>query len=272
LALCDLGGANQGFWNDNVLWMYGAGRQWRAGMMLGDTQGFPIDVAGSIIAQNHGAFYGLGNTAAAKWGLSFDQVAFPATGNPYDGGLFATNGASLDGAGTLRLGTTYFTSSAAGIAIDTKGAVGTGATINNPGAWGFAGTAGAANYIFTGMGGVWSITFNAGAIPTAIASTLVQPSIPSTASPPATITLTPASRLLVQTSPIVLNVTWNTTAAQLSLQPGGGTIQVGGGAIAANGSVATVLGSLGPVGSHTTVQEWLVVRNGAGTVRYIPAF
>src|ERR1700753_3063408 len=40
---------------------------------------------------------------------------------------------------------------------------------------------------------------------------------------------------------------------------------------AANGSVATVLGSLGPTGSHTTVQEWLQFTDSSGVVRYVPA-
>ncbi len=39
----------------------------------------------------------------------------------------------------------------------------------------------------------------------------------------------------------------------------------------ANGSVATVLGSIGPVGSHTTVQKWLTITDGSTTL-YIPAF
>lgn len=39
----------------------------------------------------------------------------------------------------------------------------------------------------------------------------------------------------------------------------------------ANGTVATVLGSVGPTGAHTTVQEWLTLRVGANT-RYIPCF
>jgi Protein of unknown function (DUF2793) len=43
-------------------------------------------------------------------------------------------------------------------------------------------------------------------------------------------------------------------------------------ATTANGSVATALSSLGPTGSHTTVQEWFAVKNASGTVRYIPAF
>ncbi len=40
----------------------------------------------------------------------------------------------------------------------------------------------------------------------------------------------------------------------------------------ANGAVATVLGSVGATGAHTTVQEWLQVKNAAGVVRYVPAF
>lgn len=39
----------------------------------------------------------------------------------------------------------------------------------------------------------------------------------------------------------------------------------------ANGSVATVLGSIGPVGSHTTVQKWLTFTDGTNTF-YVPAF
>jgi hypothetical protein len=42
--------------------------------------------------------------------------------------------------------------------------------------------------------------------------------------------------------------------------------------IAANGAVATTMTSLGPAGSHTTVQEWLVIKNSGGTVRYIPCY
>jgi hypothetical protein len=52
----------------------------------------------------------------------------------------------------------------------------------------------------------------------------------------------------------------------------GGSVQFGATQFAANAAVATVLGSVGPVGSHTTVQEWFAVKNSGGTVRYIPAF
>lgn len=40
----------------------------------------------------------------------------------------------------------------------------------------------------------------------------------------------------------------------------------------ANSNVATTMTSLGPQGSHTTVQKWLVVVDNTGTVVYIPAY
>ena len=43
-------------------------------------------------------------------------------------------------------------------------------------------------------------------------------------------------------------------------------------AFAQNGTVATSVTSLGPTGASTTVQEWLVVVNPNGFIRYIPAF
>lgn len=42
--------------------------------------------------------------------------------------------------------------------------------------------------------------------------------------------------------------------------------------MAANGVVATTMTSLGPVGSHTTIQEWLTIQNPSGTVRWIPCY
>ena len=40
----------------------------------------------------------------------------------------------------------------------------------------------------------------------------------------------------------------------------------------ANGAVATSLGSVGPTGSHTTVQKWLTIVDNSGATLYIPAF
>lgn len=55
-----------------------------------------------------------------------------------------------------------------------------------------------------------------------------------------------------------------------AIYSGGGKTRLDNNATA-NGSVATVLGSVGPTGSHTTVQKWLTI-DFDGTVGYIPVF
>lgn len=51
------------------------------------------------------------------------------------------------------------------------------------------------------------------------------------------------------------------------------TLQLNGsGMFTANNTVATAITSVGPTGANTTVQEWLTVKNAAGTTRYIPCF
>lgn len=47
---------------------------------------------------------------------------------------------------------------------------------------------------------------------------------------------------------------------------------LGASAFAANGTVATTMTSLGPVGAHTTVQEWMAVIDTAGTRVFIPCY
>lgn len=71
--------------------------------------------------------------------------------------------------------------------------------------------------------------------------------------------------------PVKLDLSW-IASTNFELQPSGGTLQVGSGCVAANGSVATALGSLGPAGSHTTVQEWIAIKTASGTTRYVPCF
>lgn len=51
-----------------------------------------------------------------------------------------------------------------------------------------------------------------------------------------------------------------------------GTIQLGAATLAANATAATVLGSLGPAGASTTVQEWMKVKGTGGADRYVPMF
>lgn len=65
----------------------------------------------------------------------------------------------------------------------------------------------------------------------------------------------------------------NAQESTLQLMPTtGGLLQIGPSLMTANGAVATAMSSLGPAGSHTTIQEWLTITNSAGVVRYIPAF
>lgn len=69
--------------------------------------------------------------------------------------------------------------------------------------------------------------------------------------------------------PLLLKVN-NTTSVELLTA---GNVKFNNAAsFSANASVATVLGSVGPVGSHTTVQKWLTIVDSGGATLYIPAF
>ena len=208
------------------------------------------------------------HSSVAKWGVDMAVGVFPSTGNAYDGGFFKTNGASMDGAGMLRLGTTYLTPGSTGLAIDAKGSVGASATVA-------AGGSNWTNPLFATdpYGGFWKINAASGGAATSLFM-IVAPTYPSTTPPSNPIALTPYGTASIDlgATGLTANITWNTTGTKLSLQPGGGTVQVGAGCIAANGSVATALGSLGPVGSHTAVQEWIAIQNASGVTRYVPCF
>ena len=43
-------------------------------------------------------------------------------------------------------------------------------------------------------------------------------------------------------------------------------------AFAANGNVATAMSSVGPTGSHTTIQKWLAIIDNTGAAGWIPIF
>jgi hypothetical protein len=51
-----------------------------------------------------------------------------------------------------------------------------------------------------------------------------------------------------------------------------GFVQLNTPSFSANGAVVTTLTGVGPTGAHTTVQEWLTIKNAGGTTRYIPCF
>ena len=64
--------------------------------------------------------------------------------------------------------------------------------------------------------------------------------------------------------------TVNALIAQINGNAGlGGLAQ---GAFVANGAIATTMTSLGPTGSHTTIQKWLSMVDNTGTTVYIPCY
>jgi hypothetical protein len=65
----------------------------------------------------------------------------------------------------------------------------------------------------------------------------------------------------------------NASTAPIVLGTGTEVIKFGSsGAFTANGSTATAMSSVGPTGSHTTIQKWLTITDSGGTVGYIPVF
>jgi hypothetical protein len=72
--------------------------------------------------------------------------------------------------------------------------------------------------------------------------------------------------------PIVFGVGDDTDVTECLRSNIDGTLQLGSANIKANGSVATVLGSLGPVGSRTTVQKWFQIKDASGNPFFLAAF
>lgn len=68
------------------------------------------------------------------------------------------------------------------------------------------------------------------------------------------------------------NVTIQPINCTGTLTLAGSSLVVGASQFTANGSVATALSSVGPTGSHTTVQEWFTIKDSSGNTRYIPSF
>jgi len=65
---------------------------------------------------------------------------------------------------------------------------------------------------------------------------------------------------------------FNTANAPIVFGTGSEVLKVGTtGGWTANGSTTACVGTLGPSGIHSTVQEWLTFTDASGTVRYIPA-
>jgi hypothetical protein len=179
-------------------------------------------------------------------------------------------GFSVSGVGTISLGSAQLSYSSNGLTVDAVGYAASGNATVVSGGNGVAGGS-SANYfvgdvIYDSFGGqhrVTSVSSTTGKV-TGI-STLVQPF--TTGSLPASTQSTTGG----SGNGLTIGLTWSASTT-MKLNPSGGAIQPGSGAWTANGSVATALSSVGPTGSHTTVQEWFTVTNASGTIRYIPAF
>jgi hypothetical protein len=81
------------------------------------------------------------------------------------------------------------------------------------------------------------------------------------------LTVSVAATMRIAAAPVAAGSTTITKAYSLWIDSGLPRID----STTANGSVATTLGSVGPVGSNTTVQEWLTI-DIQGTTRFIPCF
>ena len=273
LALAGGGTGPQGFWTDAMLWMHGNGSEnYRYGILFGDVQPYPLGSNSTIIGANEGGTsYGT-LPLTSTWGVDFQQVVFPSTGNPYDGGLLRGNGITVDGAGTINTGSCYQSWSTTGEAYDCKGSVGAGATINTPGSGYSPGTD---TVVVAEYGGIWLLTVNGSGVPTAV-SVLVQPVWPNTSTPPAIATPTPRNPAEAGTG-LVLNLTWHTTATTLALNPSGGTVTVG--AIAELGKNSTVFAEAFGGGTTATItgagatnSSLRLQATGTGTVQLDPVY
>jgi hypothetical protein len=82
------------------------------------------------------------------------------------------------------------------------------------------------------------------------------------------------SDVVLQASPGTAGSTSDNTLIEIlrALGASGNVKFSNAGSFSANGSVATALGSVGPAGSHTTVQKWLTIVDNGGANLYIPAF
>lgn len=76
------------------------------------------------------------------------------------------------------------------------------------------------------------------------------------------------------TAPVLISAVGTDTNIPITITPKGSSLlKIGNAAsFSANAAVATVLGSVGPTGSHTTVQKWLTIVDSGGVTGYIPIF
>jgi hypothetical protein len=175
---------------------------------------------------------------------------------------FHVDGGNASGA-VVQIGTAQISGSATGLAVNVPGAVATGTALNAGG----TGWAPGDVFEFGVMGLGYVVNVSAGAVAT---YTIKRLPYDFSGSPPATLAAT-ASTYSLGTG-LVLNVTWNTTATTLSLQPSGGATTVGGALTVAG--AGTVNGNLVAGNLFTnaiTANTTLTVTGGAGFHGSAPA-
>lgn len=214
---------------------------------------------------NQGSVQGPFAPLKVKYGFDLSNVNFTISG----GASLRMPGFQVDGTGVMSLKNATFTTDTNGLTIGITGVVGSGNPAIVSGGGGGSGVL-QLNYfpgdiVKDANGGQYLVaTTNPSTGAATALTTLVQPSAVSSLG--TAIATTGGSGTGLTITPT--GVTNNT----LFLQPSGGPLKGGSGMFTANGAVATTMTSLGPTGSHTTVQEWLTVTDASGTVRYIPAY
>lgn len=236
-----------------------------------------------ILLNEANNFYAMDNANGTIMGRTFATIAANAAANPISPfGIDLYNiafstaawrgpgmGSTIDGNNYLSLGSTKMSWGAVGLSIDPTGyvyGVAGGTLAIATGGNGYADQ----QIVTTQVGGLFYANVTSGAI---TSLTIIVPPSTTAASAPSTTTYNVLADGIhtVSATVTLTSGTW-TAAKSIQLAPSGGSLQVGSGMFTANGAVAATLTSLGPTGSHTTVQEWLTVTNASGAVRYIPAY
>lgn len=176
---------------------------------------FPAASTASLIQGNIGVGAVPAVPASLAYGLDTLQIT-------YGTAFLASRGFSVDG-GTasgaiMRLGTTTFTAGATGLAVSANGAVATAETLNAGGTG-----CGVGDRLFFGTEpgrGIATVnTVTAGAVAT---FTMYRQPYDYSGAPPATLAMNGTQQRDNTCAGVVLNVTWNTVANTLSLQPATG--------------------------------------------------
>ena len=199
----------------------------------------------------------------------------------FSGDAYRSPGFLVDPSGGVYSGNLQISTSGTTTTIDTTGETSTVTTPSTPGA-----TYVANDYLYdTTYDGIYQVLTVGGTGAILTGQWLRLPHCFG-GSCPSTITLYGGSGSLAGTGAAV-SATWvqgatigigTGTATAVNIGNSSSTTTIAGilkgaaGTFTANGSVGTTVTSLGPTGSHTTIQEWLTVTDASGTVRYIPAY